>query len=573
MRRAALCLLWLAPLALAQSGFRVRIYHLNPPSSLTLTPQPSVHWKTCLKCAELTLGSPLIITVDHGRLRIPGASPAEMMFISGAYQLSGFQHPLLRSSFPLEIRADGQTLRLVLTMPLEEYVAAVLAAESAGPQPAQSLQAMAIAARTFAVRFRGRHSAEGFDFCDTTHCQDFHLSAITPEIRAAVEATEGELLWFQGRPAGTYYHQNCGGETADAADVWPGQRLPYLREHPDPYCVRAAGSKWQSTLDKSQIATALAAAGLRFPARWESFVISSRSPSGRVLELQFAGPQSDQVRTSASSFRFAVDRSLGWNQIRSDWYDLRDSGTQLTFTGRGSGHGVGLCQAGAAEMGREGKRARDILAFYYPGTGLGLTAQGLDWQFEGSERLEIVTTEPREDSAIAPAAESALRWAEQASGLQLDARPRLKIYPSLDVYRNSTGAPGWMAAFTYGSTIRLQPVALLRSRGILDSTLRHEFLHLLVEEHARPGLPLWFREGLVLYLSDPNAAAGRTAGNFDPLAADAALRLPAGRESAEQAYRASRDEIARLVQQNGKAAVLGWLARPAPFLLSRAGAP
>src|SRR5437762_6480633 len=76
-----------------------------------------------------------------------------------------------------------------------------------------------------------------------------------------------------------------------------------------------------------------------------------------------------------------------------------------------------------------------------------------------------------------------------------------RLYPDLDTYRNATGAPGTVAGFTRGSRIDLQPETVLRSRGVFDSTLRHELLHVLVEHRAKPGLlPVWFREGLVEYL-------------------------------------------------------------------------
>jgi stage II sporulation protein D len=77
------------------------------------------------------------------------------------------------------------------------------------------------------------------------------------------------------------------------------------------------------------------------------------------------------VPMSASTFRFAVDRELGWDKIRSDLYEVRGTGDHIIFSGRGSGHGVGLCQTGAEEMARQGKSYREILSFYYPGTELG----------------------------------------------------------------------------------------------------------------------------------------------------------------------------------------------------------
>ena len=88
------------------------------------------------------------------------------------------------------VRVDGANREL----PLERYVAAVLAGESSVFQSPEALKAMAVAARTYAVRLRGRHSAEGFDFCATTHCQRLDLDAVTPRLTGIAAQTAGELL-------------------------------------------------------------------------------------------------------------------------------------------------------------------------------------------------------------------------------------------------------------------------------------------------------------------------------------------------------------------------------------------
>ena len=72
----------------------------------------------------------------------------------------------------------------------------------------------------------------------------------------------------------------------------------------------------------------------------------------------------------------------------------------MVFEGRGSGHGVGLCQVGAARMGEAGRRYREILAFYYPGTALGLTGRGLSWTRLGGEAAALFTTHKKRLAAV-----------------------------------------------------------------------------------------------------------------------------------------------------------------------------
>jgi stage II sporulation protein D len=265
---------------------------------------------------------------------------------------------------------------------------------------------------------------------------------------------------------------------------------------------------------------------------------------------------------SASALRFAIGRAFGWNEVRSDLYEIENAPVSVIFSGRGGGHGVGLCQAGAEEMAREGKSYREILAFYYPGTSLGVTAaSGLQWQRRSGERVEILTAQPDQESDALAAAEKILPELESTLGWRLDFKPQIKVYPSLDAYRNSTGQPGWVAALTRGQTISLQPPAILRARAIAESTLRHELAHLLIETRARPGTPLWFREGLVLYFT------GR--GNSEPVIMtdtemEAALHNPEDRQRLERAYAAARTRVAKMVEKNGKATVLDWLNHGLP---------
>jgi len=537
----------------------VRIYYQQTIPQLTITPtNGSFQLRTCQTCTGKPIRTAMTLTAKSDTV---GAESKKYsaLFFSGNYRLDIPEHPRFSAPYPLEIQSIGGHLRLTLSLPLEDYVAAVLAAEAGNFDSDQALQAMAVAARTFAVHFRGRHP--GFDFCDTTHCQDFRFSGIDDRIRAAVDATEGELLWYQGTTAATYYHQNCGGRTASGHDVWPTNKFSYLREQVDPYCSRNSSGSWQSVISKSDLQQALRSGDLHVPDEWQTVEVLKRTPGGRAVQLGLVSKTGTPVRISASSFRFAVDRSLGWNQIRSDFYEVRDSGQQLVFSGRGAGHGVGLCQAGALEMGHEGKGYRDILSFYYPGTSVGLTAQGFSWESRSNERLELVSTRAKQDERLLEIANQMMRQAEERSGLRFDFHPRLKIYPSIETYRDSTGEPGWVAASTRGQTIRLQPAEILQGQAILRRTLRHEFLHQLIEARARPGIPLWFREGLTLYLADnPEPQAGE----LPPAKLEDVLAHSHDRNELQMAYSTAKLNVATLIQHNGKEAVLGWLSTGLP---------
>ncbi len=409
------------------------------------------------------------------------------------------------------IPEPGAAPRTVRLAP-EEYVAAALAGEATVLRSDEALKAMAVAARTYARRFAGRHAKEGFDFCDTTHCQDVRLGAVTERVRRAAAQTEGEMLWFEGAPVAAYYHRACGGVTE------AGEAGPYLVRQPDRYCGRA---DWTATLSKSDIASALRGAG--FSTRGGRFEILDRTPSGRARTVRFGA-----LSLPAGAFHTAIGQTLGWNLLRSTFYDARDTGAAVEFRGRGAGHGIGLCQEGAAAMGAQGRSYREILAYYYPGTIAGRGAQGFRWTRSRGERAEIWTVANEPD--LSRLVDRAIAEAERRSRIALAGRPQFRFYPTVAAFRDATGEAGSVAAITRGNVVHLQPAAALRAVRTLDRTLLHEALHLALESRAASGVPLWFREGLAGWLSDGDA----------------------------------NTRVGRLVSRWGQDAVLRWLERGLP---------
>ena len=316
-----------------------------------------------------------------------------------------------------------------------------------------------------------------------------------------------------------------------------------------------------------QIDEALQTSGIKTPKSWTTFEVDRRSASGRAHSAVLWGGTPDHFSISASSVRFAVNRLFGWNNIRSDLYEVRSVGQQVVFSGHGAGHGVGMCQAGADEMARQGKNYREILSFYYPNTDLARSPQQV-WQKRSDERFELISANPELDSEILGLAEQILQRNERSVGWTLSTRVKLQVFPTLERYRDTTGQPGWVAASTRGFTIRLQPIKELRRRSILESTLQHELFHVLIEARASANTPLWFREGLVLYLSDSelptSAYVPMTIEQIDQI-----LKHGDTQEDTRLAYASAYRIISDLIAQHGKEEVLSWLSSGLPAGITR----
>lgn len=515
--------------------------------------------RLCAACAQNAVPGPLRFQIDSaGALTLNGTRLREAK-LNGDFR-AGDDAGLIVSDGRWMVRSREGHIQLLLTLDSERYVAIALAGEAAPDEPMESLKAMAVAIRTFALENPGRHAREGFDLCDSTHCQALRYGRTSAAIDQAVLATSGETLWHGAARASVFYTQNCGGMTEAAANVWPALHASYLVAHPDPYCLRRGPATWHIAISAPEMAAIFRAQGWSAPGTIESARVVRHTASGRALLLEFQG-SGRRALVSASSFRFAVDRSLGWNRLRSDQYAIAAAGGVVHITGRGYGHGVGLCQAGARQMASEGKNYRDILAFYFPGTRIGVLGPDGGWRTEtaGGWTLTSVGSTPQLRS------EAAAAWiaAQRLFPPRTPTIPTLRVFPDTEIFRESTAEPGWVLADTRGTDIFTQPPRILANSGRARETLRHEFLHVLVEQEASSAAPLWLREGLVEALAQP-AALQKPQTAVDLTAIGAALAHPASYQQSLWAHQQAGRVVRALIAAYGLDQVRGWLGSAVP---------
>lgn len=272
----------------------------------------------------------------------------------------------------IAISARSERLMLINRVGLEDYLRGVLASEIPASFAPEALRAQAMAARTYALSAVGRHRAEGYDLCDAPHCQVYTgVSREDARTDAAVRDTAGLIITYQGKPIHAVYHDCCGGRTAGNETAWSGsQPLPYLRPVPDveggaALCVHSPRAVWTRQIPQLSLASALAQFGVRAPI--SAIEAGPRDENGRPKEFRISGPQGE-VTILAGALRAAANSALGWNTLPSADFTAAPNGDSIVFAGRGSGHGVGLCQWGANAMAKAGRTAAEILAHYYAGT-------------------------------------------------------------------------------------------------------------------------------------------------------------------------------------------------------------
>lgn len=253
----------------------------------------------------------------------------------------------------------------IKTMPFEEYIAGVVAAEMDPKWPLEALAAQAILARTFTLekiaRDGGVPQRNAHASTDIEEFQAYDAGRINSTVREAVRLTRGKVVAYDGRYIRAWFHANSGGQTATAQDglAFDKEATPYIVSVEDAISLEAAPAKdqtWTATFSKSQINAALQQIG-QTPGSYSNVEIVEKNDSGRALTLRIGN-----ATVSAPAFRLAI----GSTELKSTQIDsISVSGDKVAFKGKGYGHGVGMSQWGAKGRAEQGANAEEIIKAYF----------------------------------------------------------------------------------------------------------------------------------------------------------------------------------------------------------------
>lgn len=258
---------------------------------------------------------------------------------------------------------NGKTFKIIEYADMENYLLGVLPYEMSPSWPLEALKAQAVAARTYTLMEMHRRKNAEFDVYDDVRSQMYKGSGKAYDsIRQAVAATKSQILTYKGRPFYTYYHANCGGGTDDAKS-WTGSKEATIKPLRGASCSTDSHSKsysWKRKVPQKSINNFANRNGLKGSVK--KIKVAKKSRTKRAETLLFV-TNKGKKELSCPKFRLAVGGSV----LRScKITDIDKSAGGFTFSGRGYGHGVGLCQDGAKGMAEEGKNYKKILNKYFP---------------------------------------------------------------------------------------------------------------------------------------------------------------------------------------------------------------
>ena len=264
-----------------------------------------------------------------------------------------------------ELSVADKGILVVNQLPLEDYLVGLINCEISSAWPIEAVKAQAIIARTYALNRKSSRMTAPYHLESSVIDQVYDGSLIEDNrARRAVLETTGEVLTFGGEIIQAFYHSSCGGRTEDSENVW-GASLSYLKGVECLYCLTSpSGTVWECKLSLKDIEERLRVGGYKITGLYEikPGPLNSRGRISNVSLLAAKG----SITITGDQFR----KALGYGVIKSTRFTLKNSNDEISFSGTGNGHGVGLCQWGSKQRALDGFSSTEILSYYYPGTQL-----------------------------------------------------------------------------------------------------------------------------------------------------------------------------------------------------------
>lgn len=284
----------------------------------------------------------------------------------------------------LRIIANGDTLQAINTLSIEDYLTSVISSEMNANASLEFLKAHAVISRSWAYsRILSESHHTLFDVCADDHCQRYQgIGHITNQnALKAISETCGEVLTYNGEICDTRYSKCCGGKTELFSTCWEDTDMPYLICKDDPYCDTHDSDvlsqvlnsydletkdfhDWEVHYTNEELTALLRQHITNFEGNDPQLLPLEYGPSGRIKSLKVITSKGEYVIGK----ELAIRRALSPTHLKSSAFTVETTSDGITLHGHGWGHGVGLCQIGAAVMGSKGFNYKEILDFYYPGT-------------------------------------------------------------------------------------------------------------------------------------------------------------------------------------------------------------
>lgn len=246
-------------------------------------------------------------------------------------------------------------IRIINDIVLDNYIAGVTEAEAGSKSSPEFYKVQAILARTFALAHINKHALEGYSLCDRVHCQAYYGKPRDLSIFKAMESTKGKVVVDDNlNLIIASFHSNSGGQTANSEDVW-GAYTSYLRSTNDSFSVNMPNYLWERRM--------LTDDWLSYLKLKHNYPVENSEE--REAALNFT-QENRKIYLESPSSKVPLKNVRLDLQLKSTFFNITPLGKDsVLFSGKGYGHGLGMCQEGAMNMVKKGYSYTQVLNFYY----------------------------------------------------------------------------------------------------------------------------------------------------------------------------------------------------------------
>lgn len=244
---------------------------------------------------------------------------------------------------------------------IEEYLYSVVPSEMPSLWNVEALKAQSVASRTYTYYHLLKNKSKSiYDLDSTTNFQVYKgISSEKDSSTEAVNSTAGIIMTYHYEPIIAYFHSTSGGKTSDDKDVWSGTDLPYLESVDCTYSKDSPHYQWETVLTSEEIKSALSKKYKRIEKIQK---MSFKKNNDRVIEVNVIH-NNGTLTLSGNEFRLLFTPQ----KLKSTFFTAKMEKGSLKISGKGWGHGVGMCQWGAKGRSEKGIKYNDILSYYYKG--------------------------------------------------------------------------------------------------------------------------------------------------------------------------------------------------------------
>ncbi len=363
-------LLLLLTLFIAKSAFSatyldIKIFTGYKINNINFTPLSGKYslFSAGAKVQDILKNETITIKIENDTIRIYRANVRVGSYISislsgddliNSFKVKPFNQAIKERIYDDDLRlsVSGGSFLIINHVELENYVAGVVQSEGGGSVKDNDFYLVqAITCRTYALNNLKKHARDGYNLCDSVHCQLYQNRCKSNEILLATYKTAGNVIVDKdNKMISAAFHSNSGGATVNSEDIW---KIPttYLKAVDDTFSLKMPNATWEFKILETKWLDYLAS----------KFKYNINDPEKKNYALTFK--QDTRKLNFTDSIPLTTIRTdLG---LKSTWFSIQQDGAYLIFKGRGYGHGVGLSQQGAIRMAQLGYSYKDIIRFYY----------------------------------------------------------------------------------------------------------------------------------------------------------------------------------------------------------------